>query len=784
MPSINGLTNPFENAIESLNFNQIEKQKRLDNYAKAVSMGYEPPAEILQSIENLLASGDLSAAGQDALNEMLDEILGEIAPVITSNDGNATAIINFEENSVASVTTVMAIDRYSLNDGSDTLTYSISEGDDAGFFSINAVTGVLTFLAPPDFEARPDAYNITVVVSDGAILTDTQSLSIFVTNVNEAPVISAIALTNVDETTDSSAITANIAVAFTDVDLAEVGHTAAVTNTGASGNLAGLTLDAAALAALVSLGAVTKAAGSNAGAIDMTFAAAATVFDYLKLGESVTLTYALAVSDAGGLSDSTAFTVVIHGANDAPAAAAGMVSGNEDTVISGVVSATDVDGDTLTYSVLTDAANGSVLLQSDGSFTYTPNDDFYGPDSFVYQVSDGAGGLDTATVSIEVAAVNDDPVAQAGLIIIGDEDTVLTGIVSATDVDGDALNFSVFQGAANGTVDMNADGSFSYTPDEDYFGADEFIFEVEDGMGGSATESVAFNVNPVADGFTVNTAATPIAINYVRGLTYDAAHAGGYQNFGGVAFDSVSGKVYESAGIHRYNENYVRVYDDAANFEAGTYSQTISLGNQIDINYPSDIVGTYFAAHDDQLIGRSSLYGSDFSATSARAWDVGFWNATNGAMNTELTVNPGADFTGFNYGGYNAMNVMNDGDDVYALSRYSNSGTWQLAELDSATNSVIGTENINLGTVGFAFVVEDFLFIGSTYSSGVVSRAYDIENDVMHNVNLQFGVPGNIYWSNTSYDSETDSLYLVSSPNTSALGEIYEVENVSDFLFA
>ena len=89
-----------------------------------------------------MASGDLSAAGQDALNEMLDEILGEIAPVITSNDGNATAIINFEENSVASVTTVMAIDRYSLNDGSDTLTYSISGGDDAGFFSINSVTGV------------------------------------------------------------------------------------------------------------------------------------------------------------------------------------------------------------------------------------------------------------------------------------------------------------------------------------------------------------------------------------------------------------------------------------------------------------------------------------------------------------------------------------------------------------------------------------------------------------------------------------------------------------------
>lgn len=106
------------------------------------------------------------------------------APVITSNGGGNTAAINYAENGVGPVTTVTSSDI----DG-PARTYSIS-GTDAALFDIDSGTGALTFKASPDFETRADAngdgvYELTVVASDGS-LSDSQALSITVTDVPEA----------------------------------------------------------------------------------------------------------------------------------------------------------------------------------------------------------------------------------------------------------------------------------------------------------------------------------------------------------------------------------------------------------------------------------------------------------------------------------------------------------------------------------------------------------------------------------------------------------------------
>jgi drug/metabolite transporter superfamily protein YnfA len=110
-----------------------------------------------------------------------------LPPVFTSNGGGATASVSVAENTTA-VTTVTAADP---NSGT-TLTYSIIGGADAAKFQIDVSTGVLTFVTAPNYEARADAngdnvYEVTVQVSDGS-LTDSQAISIAVTNVNEAPV--------------------------------------------------------------------------------------------------------------------------------------------------------------------------------------------------------------------------------------------------------------------------------------------------------------------------------------------------------------------------------------------------------------------------------------------------------------------------------------------------------------------------------------------------------------------------------------------------------------------
>jgi Ca2+-binding RTX toxin-like protein len=128
--------------------------------------------------------------------------LNDNAPSITSNGGGATASITIAEN-VAVATTVLATDA----DGTAPV-YSISGGVDAALFQIDAATGVLTFVAVPDFENPADAgadniYDVTIMASDGAN-SDTQQLQIAVTNANDnAPVISS----------NGGGTTANIAIA-------------------------------------------------------------------------------------------------------------------------------------------------------------------------------------------------------------------------------------------------------------------------------------------------------------------------------------------------------------------------------------------------------------------------------------------------------------------------------------------------------------------------------------------------------------------------------------------
>ncbi|MCH6581123.1 MAG: cadherin-like domain-containing protein, partial [Nitrospinae bacterium] len=96
---------------------------------------------------------------------------------------------------------------------------------------------------------------------------------------------------------------------------------------------------------------------------------------------------------------------------------AGVVQVTEDTALSSQIVATDVDGDALTFTLNTDAANGTVTVNPAGSFTYTPNAEFNGADSFTVDVTDGVGGVTSQTISLNVAPGNDAPVAVTDALI-------------------------------------------------------------------------------------------------------------------------------------------------------------------------------------------------------------------------------------------------------------------------------------------------------------------------------------------------------------------------------
>ena len=119
----------------------------------------------------------------------------------------------------------------------------------------------------------------------------------------------------------------------------------------------------------------------------------------------------------------------------------------------------DLDGDSLTVNTtpVTNVSNGTLVLNANGTFTYTPNANFNGTDSFVYQISDGNGGLATATATINVDAVNDAPTAVNDTISIneGAAITNLNILGNDSDLDGDTISLSSVPSATNGTVTVN-----------------------------------------------------------------------------------------------------------------------------------------------------------------------------------------------------------------------------------------------------------------------------------------------------------------------------------------
>ena len=148
-------------------------------------------------------------------------------------------------------------------------------------------------------------------------------------------------------------------------------------------------------------------------------------------------------------------------------------------------------------------SNGPTSVNPDGSIDYTPDPDFFGTDTFTYEVCDLAGDCDTATVDITVNDVNEPPVADNDSDSV-DEDSSVTVDVLGNDTDADdgldPSSVTVTGGPTNGPTSVNPDGSIDYTPDPDFFGSDSFTYEVCDFAGDCDTATVDITVNSVNDG--------------------------------------------------------------------------------------------------------------------------------------------------------------------------------------------------------------------------------------------------------------------------------------------
>ncbi|WP_157221202.1 Ig-like domain-containing protein, partial [Flavisphingomonas formosensis] len=262
---------------------------------------------------------------------------------------------------------------------------------------------------------------ITYTLGDDQGGFSTATVVVTVTPANDAPTSVGLP-SRIDS--DGEAVSLAIATAFSDIDDDTLSFTA-------DGLPAGLSIDAI-------TGRITGMIAASASVIN------GGIYTVKVTGR-----------DPSGASTSQSFTWTIT--NPAPDAVNDTASTNEDTPVTITVlgNDTDADGDLLTVT-LASATRGTVVINTDGTLTYTPNADFNGTDTISYTISDGQGGFSTASVTVTVGAINDAPVAVAPLPPRNDADGELVNFNVATDFadpDGEPLRFAA-TGLPNGlTID-------------------------------------------------------------------------------------------------------------------------------------------------------------------------------------------------------------------------------------------------------------------------------------------------------------------------------------------
>ena len=385
--------------------------------------------------------------------------------IVISNTNDAPTVANLISDQVATEDSAFsfqfAANTFNDLDG-DSLTYT---SDASGWLSFDDSTR--TFSGTP-LNADVGTTTVTVTANDGNGGSISDTFDIVISNTNDAPAVANLVPDQV--ATEDSAFSLQFAAnTFNDLDGDSLTYTS-----DASGWLS--------------------------------FDDSTRTFSGTPLNADVgTTTVIVTANDGNGGTISESFDIVISNTNDAPVASPDYYDTDEDSILISTLendlleNDSDIDRDSLTINTeaVLNPSHGSVILNSDGTFTYTPNQDFHGTDEFVYEISDSEGGTAIATVSIDVQGVNDAPQVSNDLSFeiqgLTENGNVL-GQFIANDVDNDAFNYQIIAGDGNNTFAIDAEGrvivSNASQIDQSVSNEINVIIQVTDGQGGSVQASM------------------------------------------------------------------------------------------------------------------------------------------------------------------------------------------------------------------------------------------------------------------------------------------------------
>jgi gliding motility-associated-like protein len=401
---------------------------------------------------NLIYSPDLNYTGPDSFtfkvnDGLLDSNIGTVNITVTPVNDAPTSngqSVTTQEDVAKSITLV----------GNDV------EGDALNYIIVSAPThGSLTGSGSSRLYTPALNYNgadsFTFKVNDGSNDSNVSTVSITLTPVNDAPVAN-----NSNASVQEDASTA-IALTASDVDGDALIYTVLAPPT--HGTLTG------------SAPNVTYTPNLNyAGPDSFTFK----------------------VNDGAVDSNIGTVSITVNSVNDAPIANNQSPSTQEDVPQAITLSGSDLEGDALTYIVVTSPIHGS-LTGTGNNLTYTPNPNYNGSDSFPFKVNDGSADSNIATVSITVTPVNDAPAADDQSIATL-EDIAKAFTLTGSDIDADVITYLIVASPANGTL-TGSGANLTYTPNANYAGSDSFTFKTNDGTVDSNIATVTITVTPVND---------------------------------------------------------------------------------------------------------------------------------------------------------------------------------------------------------------------------------------------------------------------------------------------
>ncbi|MRH98900.1 tandem-95 repeat protein, partial [Kriegella sp. EG-1] len=498
------------------------------------------------------------------------------------------------------------------------------------------------------------------------------------------------------------------------------------------------------------------------------------------------------VEDINGATETATVTITVNPIADAVGDA---FSVDEDTVLNEDVSTNDTHTTATTYALNTDASNGTVVMAGDGTFSYTPDADFNGTDSFTYDVEDINGATETATVTITV-----NPIADAiDDTFSVDEDTVLNEDVSTNDIHTTATTYALNTDASNGTVVMAGDGTFSYTPDADFNGTDSFTYDVEDINGATETATVTITVNPIADAvddsFTVDedtvlnedvstndthTTATTYALNTdASNGTVVMAGDGTFSYTPDADFNGTDSFTYDVTDINGLTETAtvtitVNPIADAVD-DAFSVDEDTVLNEDVSTN-DTHTTATTYALNTDAGNGTVVMAGdgtfsytpdADFNGTDSFTYDVEDINGATETATVTITVNPIADAVGdaFSVDEDTVLNEDVSTNDThttattYALNTDAGNGTVVMA--GDGTFSYTPDADFN-GTDSFTYDVTDIN--GATETATVtitvnpiadaVGDAFSVDEDTVLNEDVS---TNDTHTTATTYALNTDA---------------------------